>query len=214
MLRGARTLAYLCDMSRVLRSVRLASDLPRDVFQQPAGIRHLGNPPSFDRVKKAFRPEQVSEFHCAVHAIRGTALFFSGSVTDCLLLSYDTENIVLSAILGVPSVTFPRYSFHAYSFAAFADSHILVRGGFFSLRGESSHRRPATGFSHIFSERQTAVIWVSDNRKLESGDIMSVADKSPREREDEDAGRIQMRVRFQEYFPLQVPGPRGVLSPA
>jgi len=35
-LRGARTLAYLCDMSRVLRSVRLASDLPRDVFQQPA----------------------------------------------------------------------------------------------------------------------------------------------------------------------------------
>jgi hypothetical protein len=35
-LRGARTLAYLCDMSRVLRSVRLASDLPRNVFQQPA----------------------------------------------------------------------------------------------------------------------------------------------------------------------------------
>jgi hypothetical protein len=35
-LRGAHTLAYLVDMSQVLRSVRLASGLPHDVFQQPA----------------------------------------------------------------------------------------------------------------------------------------------------------------------------------
>jgi hypothetical protein len=34
-LRGARNFAYLNDMSQMLRSVRLASGLPRDVFKQP-----------------------------------------------------------------------------------------------------------------------------------------------------------------------------------
>lgn len=37
-LRGARFLAYLFDMSRSLRSARLASGHPRSVFQQPAHL--------------------------------------------------------------------------------------------------------------------------------------------------------------------------------
>ncbi len=41
-LRGARPLAYPIDMSRALRSVRLASDLPHDVFQQPAEAEGKG----------------------------------------------------------------------------------------------------------------------------------------------------------------------------
>ncbi len=39
-LRGARLLACLHNMSRVLRSVRLAFVLPRDVFQQPDNCSH------------------------------------------------------------------------------------------------------------------------------------------------------------------------------
>lgn len=40
-LHGARILAYLKDMSRLLRSVRLASDRPRYVFQHPVNSTRL-----------------------------------------------------------------------------------------------------------------------------------------------------------------------------
>ena len=61
------------------------------------------------------------------------ATLFPGFVTALVLLSYNIENIDLFAVYRGTFGQFLRYSKHAYSFVAFADFHILIRGGFFSL---------------------------------------------------------------------------------